>query len=189
MRRDRAGFVFQSFNLVPSLTVELNVALPAGGGAARLLLGVRRPAAPARQLVVSAPTRLTTGDRVVVATSLGPRAFTVSGVLRSPAAPAFYAASAVAKRLAGGRIDAVALTVRPGYPAARLAARVRAAVRGAPVRVLTGNSRAAAQPGPDPVLIQQAVALLGTASGVAGFVSVFVVAAVRWAPAELWSAR
>lgn len=128
------------------------------------------------QLVVSAPTRLTTGDRVVVATSLGPRAFTVSGVLRSPAAPAFYAASAVAKRLAGGRIDAIALTVRPGYPAARLTARVRAAVRGAPVRVLTGNSRAAAQPGPDPVLIQQAVALLGTASGVAGFVSVFVVA-------------
>jgi ABC-type glutathione transport system ATPase component len=29
LRRDRAGFVFQSFNLVPSLTVELNVALPA----------------------------------------------------------------------------------------------------------------------------------------------------------------
>jgi putative ABC transport system ATP-binding protein len=29
LRRDRVGFVFQSFNLVPSLTVELNVALPA----------------------------------------------------------------------------------------------------------------------------------------------------------------
>ncbi len=29
LRRDRAGFVFQSFNLVPSLSVELNVALPA----------------------------------------------------------------------------------------------------------------------------------------------------------------
>ena len=29
LRRDRAGFAFQSFNLVPSLTVELNVALPA----------------------------------------------------------------------------------------------------------------------------------------------------------------
>jgi len=36
LRRDRVGFVFQSFNLVPSLTVELNVALPPGwpGGAA-----------------------------------------------------------------------------------------------------------------------------------------------------------
>lgn len=29
LRRDRVGFVFQSFNLVPSLTAELNVALPA----------------------------------------------------------------------------------------------------------------------------------------------------------------
>jgi putative ABC transport system ATP-binding protein len=29
LRRDRVGFVFQSFNLMPSLTVELNVALPA----------------------------------------------------------------------------------------------------------------------------------------------------------------
>ena len=29
LRRDRVGFVFQAFNLVPSLTVELNVALPA----------------------------------------------------------------------------------------------------------------------------------------------------------------
>jgi putative ABC transport system permease protein len=128
------------------------------------------------QLVVSAPTRLTTGDRVVVATTLGPRAFTVSGVLRSPAAPAFYAAGAVARRLAGGRIDAIALTARAGEPAAQLAARVRAVVRGAPVRVLTGTGRAAAQPGPDPAAVQQGIALLGTASGVAGFVSVFVVA-------------
>ena len=28
LRRDRIGFVFQSFNLLPSLTAELNVALP-----------------------------------------------------------------------------------------------------------------------------------------------------------------
>ena len=128
------------------------------------------------QLVVSAPTRLTAGARVVVQTTLGAQAFTVSGVLRSAAAPAFYALDPVAKRLAGGRIDAIALTARPGYPAARLAARARAIVRGAPVRVLTGSSRAAAQPGPDPALVQQAVALLGTASGVAAFVSIFVVA-------------
>jgi putative ABC transport system permease protein len=128
------------------------------------------------QLVVSEPTRLATGDRVVAATALGPRTFAVSGVLRSPAAPAFYATGAVARRLAGGRIDAIALMTRPGYPAAQLAARARAAAAGAPVRVLTGTGRAAAQPGPDPVVVQQAVALLGTASGVAGFVSVFVVA-------------
>ena len=36
LRRDRIGFVFQSFNLLPSLTAELNVALP-------LRLAGRRP--------------------------------------------------------------------------------------------------------------------------------------------------
>ncbi|GAA2879856.1 ABC transporter ATP-binding protein [Actinoplanes cyaneus] len=36
LRRDRIGFVFQSFNLLPSLTAEQNVALP-------LRLGGRRP--------------------------------------------------------------------------------------------------------------------------------------------------
>ncbi|OHV20163.1 ABC transporter [Parafrankia soli] len=36
LRRDRVGFVFQAFNLVPSLTAELNVALP-------LRLAGRRP--------------------------------------------------------------------------------------------------------------------------------------------------
>jgi putative ABC transport system ATP-binding protein len=39
LRRDRIGFVFQSFNLLPSLTAELNVALP-------LRLAGRRPARP-----------------------------------------------------------------------------------------------------------------------------------------------
>jgi putative ABC transport system permease protein len=72
--------------------------------------------------VVSAPTRLAAGARVVVQTALGPQTFTVSGVLRTAAAPAFYALDPVAERLAGGRIDAIALTARPGYPAARLAA-------------------------------------------------------------------
>ncbi len=37
LRRERVGFVFQSFNLLPSLTAELNVALP-------LRLAGRRPA-------------------------------------------------------------------------------------------------------------------------------------------------
>ncbi|GIJ46175.1 ABC transporter ATP-binding protein [Virgisporangium aliadipatigenens] len=36
LRRDRVGFVFQSFNLLPSLTAEMNAALP-------LLLARRRP--------------------------------------------------------------------------------------------------------------------------------------------------
>ena len=41
LRRERIGFVFQSFNLLPSLTAELNVALP-------LRLAGRRP--PGRQV-------------------------------------------------------------------------------------------------------------------------------------------
>jgi putative ABC transport system ATP-binding protein len=59
LRRDRVGFVFQAFNLVPALTVEQNVALPlrlAGGRAdpaaleavlARVGLGDRRRHRPA----------------------------------------------------------------------------------------------------------------------------------------------
>jgi putative ABC transport system ATP-binding protein len=39
LRRNRIGFVFQSFNLLPSLTAELNVALP-------LRLAGRRPSRP-----------------------------------------------------------------------------------------------------------------------------------------------
>jgi putative ABC transport system ATP-binding protein len=39
LRRSRVGFVFQSFNLLPSLTAELNVALP-------LRLAGRRPSRP-----------------------------------------------------------------------------------------------------------------------------------------------
>jgi putative ABC transport system ATP-binding protein len=39
LRRNRIGFVFQSFNLLPALTAELNVALP-------LRLAGRRPSRP-----------------------------------------------------------------------------------------------------------------------------------------------
>ncbi|WP_329282952.1 ABC transporter ATP-binding protein [Streptomyces sp. NBC_01451] len=53
LRRDRVGFVFQAFNLIPSLTAEQNVALP-------LRLARRRPA---RSQVRQVLTRVGLADR------------------------------------------------------------------------------------------------------------------------------
>jgi putative ABC transport system permease protein len=128
------------------------------------------------QIVLTAPTGRRPGETIVLQTADGPRRFTVSGVIRTGAQAAFYATGAVAARLAGGRIDAVALTGPPGEPVAALAAGVRAAAHGQPVRVLTGDHRRDAEPDPGAGLFAVAASLLGTTSGLAGFVSVFVVA-------------
>jgi putative ABC transport system permease protein len=134
------------------------------------------PPARAGQIVLTAPTRYRAGDRITVQTAAGPRRFMVSGAIRTGAQAAFYATGAEAARLAGGRIDAVALTARRGELAGALAARVRAAARGQAVRVLTGEHRRAAEPDPGSDLLAVAATLLGLTSGLAGFVSVFVVA-------------
>ncbi len=134
------------------------------------------PPVSASQVVLTAPTSFRPGDRITIQTALGPRAFTVSGVISTGAQAAFYATAPVAAGLAGGRIDAIALAARSGEPAVPLAGQVRAAVRGAPVRVLTGDHRRDAEPDPDADLLAVGVALLGTTSGLAGFVSMFVVA-------------
>jgi putative ABC transport system permease protein len=134
------------------------------------------PPRRAGQLVLTAPARFRPGNKVVVQTAAGPRRFTVSGVIRTAAPAAMYASNAVAAALAGGRIDALALTAPAGQPPRALAAQVRAAVQGQPVRVLTGDQRRAAEPNPDADLFAVAVALLGVTSGLAGFVAIFVVA-------------
>ena len=134
------------------------------------------PPAGAGQIVLTAPTGYRAGERIVVQTAAGPRRFTVSGVIRTGAQAAFYTSDAVAARLAGGRIAAVALTTRPGEPPGALAAQVRAAARGLPVRVLTGAHRRDAEPNPHADLLAVAVTLLSLTSGLAGFVSIFVVA-------------
>lgn len=128
------------------------------------------------QVVLTAPTDHRPGDRLVLQTALGPRPVTVSGVLLTPAPPAYYLTDPVAAALAAGRVDAVALTARRGVGADRLAAAVRAVVGGDPVRVLTGDHRRDAEPDPDADKLVVAAALLGTTSGLAGFVSIFVVA-------------
>jgi putative ABC transport system permease protein len=151
---------------------------------------VRSGQAP--QLVLTAPTPHRPGERITVATASGPRAFVVSGVIRTGAQAALYAAGPVAAQLAGNRIAAVALlpaTGRSGQPPQRgrpaqsghpglqaLAARARAVSRGSPVQVLTGASRSAAEPDPDADLSTVAIAVLGTAAGLAVFMAIFVVA-------------
>jgi putative ABC transport system permease protein len=129
------------------------------------------------QLVLTAPTSLRPGDQVTAQTAAGPRQFTVSGVIRTTAQPASYAVGPVAARLAGGRIDAIALTSHEhaASPGALLA-RVTALTRGQDLRVLTGDHRRDAEPDPDADLLTATAALLGTTAGLAGFVSVFVVA-------------
>src|SRR4051794_495756 len=133
------------------------------------------------QLVLTAPTSLRPGDPVTAQTAAGPRDFTVSGVIRTTAQPASYAVGPVAARLAGGRIDAIALTSHErgdhsvASPGALLA-RVTALTRGQDLRVLAGDHRRDAEPDPDADLLTATAALLGTTAGLAGFVSVFVVA-------------
>jgi len=75
LRRNRIGFVFQSFNLLPSLTAELNVALP-------LRLAGRRPSRPEIRRVLASvgladraghrPSQLSGGQqqRVAIARAL-----------------------------------------------------------------------------------------------------------------------
>lgn len=53
LRRDRVGFIFQDFNLVPALTAEQNVGLPARFG------GARRP----RQEITDALKRVGLGEK------------------------------------------------------------------------------------------------------------------------------
>ncbi|HXJ28669.1 MAG TPA: FtsX-like permease family protein, partial [Streptosporangiaceae bacterium] len=128
------------------------------------------------QLVLTAPARYAPGQPVTVQTAAGPRRFTVSGVLATPAPAAFYAADTVARQLAGNRISAVALTPRAGQDTAALARQARSDARGLPVQVLTGDRRGLAEPDPDSDLVAVASALLGSAAGVAGFVSMIVLA-------------
>jgi putative ABC transport system permease protein len=140
------------------------------------------------EIVLTAPTKHRPGDRITVQTIEGPERFTVSGVLRTDAPAAFYTTDQVAQRLAGNRIDAIALTARPtgtdragtadgGGRAAALAGQVRAALGGtAGMRILTGDHRRDVEPDPDADKLEVAASLLGTTSGLAAFVSIFVVA-------------
>jgi putative ABC transport system permease protein len=119
------------------------------------------------QIVLTAPASARPGDMVTLNTREGPKRFTVSGVLTTSAQPAFYVTDPVASNLADGRIRAIATN---------LDAATVAKLVGAKARVLTGNDKRYAEPDPDADKFVVAVSLLGTTCGLAGFVSVFVVA-------------
>jgi putative ABC transport system permease protein len=124
------------------------------------------PPGGAGEVVLTAPTSRRPGDRVEVSTPLGPRTWTVAGVVSGP--PAVYLTDAAAATLARDRVDAIAVD-------GLTAAQVRD-VLGAGPAILTGDRRAGAEPDPDGDLLALAASLLGTTAGVALFVSVFVVA-------------
>ncbi|MER6139618.1 ABC transporter permease [Streptomyces sparsogenes] len=134
----------------------------------RLTAG-RAPEGPGEIVVASGAAEV--GDRIGVTTAAGHRTRVVVGLVpRSAFESAVFFADAEAARISP-RIDALVVRAR--------AAKVRAAVAGTPgVRVLTGADRRRADPDPDrdDRALLTVNALLGTAAGVTGFVSVFVVA-------------
>ncbi|WP_035735945.1 ABC transporter permease [Glycomyces arizonensis] len=135
------------------------------------------PPTDADHVVLDASTGAEPGDTVTVATADGPRRFTVSGVIDTPAEPALYFSDATAARLAHDRISAVALLPAPGTDTQRLAEDVAAALEAIPtMRVLTGDERRSAELDPEAGLIIGTTSLVGTTAGVAGFAAAFVVA-------------
>ncbi|MEX5711776.1 ABC transporter permease [Parafrankia sp. FMc6] len=145
------------------------------------------PPRGARDVVLSAPTAHRPGAEITVVTGRGVERFVVSGVLRTDAPAALYTADAVAEELADGRVAAVALNAPGTGPAGAstpavmsLADAARAvvgdtALEDGSVQVLTGDDRRRAEPDPDAERRTEAVALLAATTGLAGFVSIFVV--------------
>lgn len=123
-----------------------------------------RPPAAEGEAVVTAASGRRVGDLLGVRTGQGTFSWRVTGVAGGP--DAVYVSDAAAAGLAGGRVDAI------GFADAGAADRVREAG----LEALTGDRRSRAEPDGDRALLTDTVALLGTFSGIAVFVSIFVVA-------------
>jgi putative ABC transport system permease protein len=135
------------------------------------------PPADADHVVLTAPTGTRVGEVVTVATVDGPRRFTVSGIIETPAEPALYLSDDVAARLAGDRVAAVALVPAPGAESAALAGDIRGALGDFPtIRVLTGDDRRGAELDAEAGLYVAVTSLAGSVAGLAGFVAVYIVA-------------
>ncbi|OLF19120.1 ABC transporter permease [Actinophytocola xanthii] len=128
-------------------------------------------------VVITAPTETRVGEEVTVVTVEGPRRFTVSGIIETPAEPALYVANDLAARLAGGRVAAIALVPAPGVDPTTLGEDVRAALDAFPMlRVLTGDDRRGAELDPEAGLYVGVTSLAGSVAGLSGFVAVYIVA-------------
>ncbi|MFI1990395.1 ABC transporter permease [Actinoplanes sp. NPDC020271] len=123
-----------------------------------------RPPAADGEAVVTVASGRQVGELFDVRTADATHTWKVTGVVTGPAA--VYVTDASAAALAGGRVDAVAF--RDGGAAE--------AVRESGLQVLTGDRRALAEPDPDRDAMADTIALLGTFSGLAVLVSIFVVA-------------
>lgn len=122
----------------------------------------RAPAAEGEAVVTVASGRRA-GDFLAVRTGNALLSWKVTGVVSGPAA--VYVTDAAAGVLAGGRVSAVAF--RDGGAAE--------AVRESGLEALTGDRRSLAEPNPDRDALTDTIALLGTFTGIAVFVSIFVV--------------
>lgn len=121
----------------------------------------RAPAA-AGEVVVTTDSGHAVGDQLPVRTGQGTWTGSVTGVVSGPAA--VYVSDAEAERLSGGRVDAVAFRAATSVPDVGL-------------DVLTGSRRSLAEPDVEGEALGLVVSLLGTFTGIAVLVSVFVVAA------------
>jgi putative ABC transport system permease protein len=112
------------------------------------------PAGPGQVVLgagVAAGTGLHVGGQVSLAGQPDAR-FTVTGIAAAPAGnPAgdwavfFSSGEAAARYGHSGQADLIGIVARPGTPPAALAARVRAALAGLPVSVVTGDRRGKAE--------------------------------------------
>ncbi|MEU5945304.1 FtsX-like permease family protein [Micromonospora sp. NPDC047465] len=129
------------------------------------------PPTSGEHVVLGSAASASPGERIVVQTPAGPRAMTVAGVVDDDAG-AIYLSDDTVNELAGGRIEAVAIRMADGARAADLAQRISRPG----LRVLTGDARSLAEPDRHGDKLAFASSLLGSTTGVAAFVSVFVVA-------------
>ncbi|MFC3504692.1 FtsX-like permease family protein [Micromonospora krabiensis] len=136
----------------------------------RLTTGVA-PRGP-QEVAVDAALGLRPADPVTVLTASGPAAYTVTGLLDGPG---LHVADEVAAALSPG-VRAIGLLLAPDADPERVAAAARTAV-GGDGRVLTGNGRGALEPPDDARTRWVGMQLLTATAALAGFVTVFVVAA------------
>ncbi len=113
------------------------------------------------------------GDTVSILASGGVSTWRVSGIAAgAPLQAALFVSDEAAARTP---VDAVTFDIAPGADPATVVAAVARAVPGG--EVLVGDDRGRVDSDPDATLLEGTAAIMGTVAAIAGFVSIFVVAA------------